>query len=285
VSTPQSGDGELVLVGTPIGNIGDLSPRAASSLAEADLVCCEDTRHTGTMLKRLGIKTERLISLHAANEAQRIPLVLEELIAGRSVAVVSDAGMPGIADPGERLVRAAAEAGVRVTAVPGPSAVPTAVALSGLGGGRWRFEGWVARKGRDRATQLAAIASSSCPSVCFESPQRIVATLGALSRVCGPERKVAVCRELTKLHEEVLRMTVAAAAAHFATVAPRGEFVIVVEAAPAGEGPAAPDAASLRLEVQALVGSGRSRRDAVDEVADRHALARRTVYDAALSSL
>ena len=242
-------------------------------------------RHTGTMLKRLGIKAERLISLHARNEGQRIPLILEELVAGRTVALVSDAGMPGIADPGERLVRGAADAGLRVTAVPGPSAVPTAVALSGLGGGRWRFEGWVARKGRERSAQLAAIASSPCPSVCFESPQRVVATLGDLARACGPERRVAVCRELTKLHEQVLRLTVAEAAAHFGTVLPRGEFVIVVDAAPGGEDRGEPDVAALRLEVIALVASGHSRRDAVDEVADRHALPRRTVYDAALTSL
>lgn len=277
------GAGELVLVATPIGNLRDLSPRAASTLTEADIVCCEDTRHTGMMLTRLGIKAQRLVSLHSGNEAEKIPLILGELIAGRTVAVVSDAGMPAVADPGERLVRAAAEAGVRVTAVPGASAVPTAVALSGLGGARWRFEGWIARKGRERTAQLATIATSTCPSVCFESPQRIVATLEALSQSCGPERRVVVCRELTKLHEEVLRTTAAGAAAHFGAVPPRGEFVIVVDAAPAGER-AAPDAADLRLEVTALMAAGRSRRDAVDEVAARHALPRRAVYEAALSA-
>ena len=275
------GAGELVLVATPIGNLGDLSPRAASTLAAADIVCCEDTRHTGMMLTRLGIKAQRLVSLHAGNEDQRIPLILGELIAGRSVAVVSDAGMPAIADPGERLVRAAAGAGVRVTAVPGPSAVPTAVALSGLRAAKWHFEGWIARKGRERTAQLAAIAASSCPSVCFESPQRIVATLEGLSQSCGAERRVAVCRELTKLHEEVLRATAGEAATHFGATQPRGEFVIVVDGAPAGER-VVPDTAALALEVTALMANGRSRRDAVDEVAARHALPRRAVYEAAV---
>jgi 16S rRNA (cytidine1402-2'-O)-methyltransferase len=273
--------GELVLVATPIGNLGDLSPRAAATLSGADILCCEDTRHTGMMLTRLGIKARRLVSLHAGNEDERIPLILDELVAGRRVAVVSDAGMPAIADPGERLVRAAAGAGVRVTAVPGPSAVPTAVALSGLGGPRWRFEGWIARKGRERAAQLAAIAASSCPSVCLESPQRIVGTLEGLARSCGEERRVAVCRELTKLHEEVRRTTAGEAAAYFGAAPPRGEFVIVVDGAPAGE-QVAPETGALALEVTALIAGGRSRRDAVDEVAARHALPRRAVYEAAV---
>jgi 16S rRNA (cytidine1402-2'-O)-methyltransferase len=277
--------GELVLVSTPIGNLGDLSPRAAAALSSADIVCCEDTRHTGMMLKRLGIPTKRLLSLHGHNEAERVPMLVEELSSGLTVALVSDAGTPAVSDPGERLVAAAAAAGVRVSAVTGPSAVLAAVVVSGMGLSRWRFEGFLPRKGTQRSRRLADIAGAPCPSVCYESPQRLAATLRDLADACGPDRRVAVCRELTKLHEEVRRSTLAEAVAHAATTAPRGEFVLVVdgldERAPAAVPPSTDE---LGEAVGALVASGTSRRDAVRDVAIRLGVPRSVVYEAAIRS-
>jgi 16S rRNA (cytidine1402-2'-O)-methyltransferase len=279
-------DGQLVVVSTPIGNLGDLSPRAAATLSGADIVCCEDTRHTGVMLKRLGISTQRLLSLHAHNEAERLPRVLDELAAGRTVALVSDAGTPAISDPGERLVAAAADAGYRVSVVPGPSAVLAAVVMSGMGLGRWRFEGFLPRRGGERRARLADIASSPCPSVCYESPRRLLATLRDLAEACGADRRVAVCREMTKIHEEVRRSTLADAAAHFGETAPRGEIVIVVDGVDEGAVSvpvASPDELSAAVEV--LVGGGSSRRDAVREVAAALGIRRSVVYEAAIGLL
>jgi 16S rRNA (cytidine1402-2'-O)-methyltransferase len=280
------GAGQLVVVSTPIGNLGDLSPRAAATLSGADIVCCEDTRHTGTMLKRLGIPRQRLLSLHAHNEAERLPQVLDELADGRVVALVSDAGTPAISDPGERLVAAVVEAGFRVSVVPGPSAVLAAIVMSGMGLGRWRFEGFVPRKGGERRGRLADIASAPCPSVVYESPPRLLGTLRDLAEACGPDRRVAVCREMTKIHEEVRRSTLADAAAHFAETAARGELVVVVD----GAGEAARSAPQARQEelsaaVEGLVGSGQSRRDAVRQVAAELGVRKSVVYDAALGGL
>jgi len=291
VSEPPAGGatadegGQLVLVSTPIGNLGDLSPRAAAMLSSADIVCCEDTRHTGVMLKRLGIAYRRLLSLHAHNETERTALILEELAVGGTIALVSDAGTPAISDPGERLVAAAAEAGFRVSVVPGPSAVLAAIVVSGMGLGRWRFEGFLPRKGADRRARLADIASSPCPSVCYESPPRLLATLRDLAEACGADRRVAVCREMTKLHEEVRRSTLAEATAHYAASAPRGEIVLVIEGA--GRGSSSSPVASadeLSAAVEVLVGRGQSRRDAVREVAAGLGIKRSIVYEAAVST-
>jgi 16S rRNA (cytidine1402-2'-O)-methyltransferase len=280
-----SGGGELVVVSTPIGNLGDVSPRALAALEGADIVCCEDTRHTGMMLKRLGIGTRRLLSLHGHNEAARIPFLVEELAAGHTVALVSDAGTPAISDPGERLVAAAAEAGLRVTAVPGPSAVLAALVVSGMGLGRWRFEGFLPRKGRERRARLADIASSPCPSVCYESPHRVAATLSDLAGECEPERRVAVCRELTKLHEEVRRSSLGEAAAHFEQATPKGEFVLVVDgAAPVATAGETTGGGELASAVEALVATGTSRRDAIRAVSEQHGLPRGIVYQAAIGA-
>jgi 16S rRNA (cytidine1402-2'-O)-methyltransferase len=275
--------GQLVVVSTPIGNLGDLSPRAAATLSAADIVCCEDTRHTGMMLKRLGIAAQRLVSLHAHNERDRVSLVLDELAAGRTVALVSDAGTPAISDPGERLVAAVAEAGFNVSVVPGPSAVVAAIVVSGMGLGRWRFEGFLPRKGSERRTRLAEIAISPCPSVCYESPQRLVATLRDVAEACGGDRRVAVCREMTKLHEEVRRSTLAAAEAHFTANAPRGEIVIVVDGTAGGD-PSSPAASveELKAAVESRVESGASKRDAVRDVATELGVRRSLVYEAAV---
>lgn len=276
-------EGELVVISTPIGNLGDLSPRAAAALAGADLLCCEDTRHTGLMLQRLAIRPRRLLSVHAHNERQRVAQVLRELEAGHRVALVTDAGTPAVSDPGERLVLAAIDAGFKVTAVPGPSAAVMALTLAGAGVGRWAFEGFLPRRGAERAARIREIAGSAKPVVLYESPQRLVATLVELSGACGGERRVAVCRELTKLHEEVVRLPLAEAARHFTNTAPLGEITLVVHPRPAGETEAGRlSDGELRAEVDSLVRKGSSRRDAVSIVADRHLLARRAVYDVAV---
>jgi 16S rRNA (cytidine1402-2'-O)-methyltransferase len=282
---PAEAAGRLVVVSTPIGNLGDLSPRAGAALSEADIVCCEDTRHTGMMLKRLGIGVRRLLSLHAHNEVERTSLVLEELALGRCIALVSDAGTPAISDPGERLLAAAAEAGFAVSVVPGPSAVLAAIVVSGMNVGRFRFEGFLPRRGGDRRERLAEIAAAPCPSVCYESPQRLVATLSDLAETCGAERRVAVCREMTKIHEEILRSTLAEATAHFTVTAPRGEIVVVVDGAgdAAAQAPAA-SADELSAAVEVLVGRGQSRRDAVRDVAAGLGIKRSIVYEAAVGS-
>jgi len=277
--------GELVVVSTPIGNVADLSPRAAATLAGADIVCCEDTRHTGAMLKRLGIAPRRLLSLHAHNEEERLPMLLEALTGGRTVALVSDAGTPAVSDPGGRLVAAAAEAGLLVSVVPGPSAVLAALVVSGMEISRFRFEGFLPRKGGSRAARLAEIAASPSPSVCYEAPHRVAATLADLAEACGPERRVAVCRELTKLHEEVRRSSLGEAAAHSAATTPRGEFVLVVAGADRADRETLPDPEGLAEAVEALVVSGASRRDAIREVAERRGLPRRAVYEAALGAV
>ena len=275
VGGPPEAGGQLVVVSTPIGNLGDLSPRAASVLSAADIVCCEDTRHTGMMLKRLGIATHRLLSLHAHNEAERTLLVLEEITLGRTVALVSDAGTPAVA-----------EAGFRVSVVPGPSAVLAALVMSGMGLGRWRFEGFLPRKGSERRARLNDIASSPCPSVCYESPQRLLPTLADLSEACDADRRVAVCREMTKIHEEVRRSTLGEAEAHFAVTAPRGEIVIVVDGIDERALPV-PAASSdeLSAAVEVLVGRGSTRRDAVREVATALGIRRSVVYGAAVGSV
>lgn len=279
--SPAATGGELVLVSTPIGNIGDISARALGVLGAADIVCCEDTRHTGLLLKRLGVTARRLLSLNAHNEAERASYLLRELASGSTVAVVSDAGTPGVSDPGERLVAIAIEAGFRVTAVPGASAVLAALVVSGMGVSRWRFEGFLPRKGVERRRILGEIAAAPCPSVCFESPHRLAATLSDLAEVCGGERAVAVCRELTKLHEEVLRSSLTEAAERFAATPTKGEIVVVVAGAPAPERPSAV-AADLKAEVDSLVSGGMTRRDAVRAVAARRALPRSEVYAAAI---
>jgi 16S rRNA (cytidine1402-2'-O)-methyltransferase len=223
--------GRLVLVGTPLGNLGDLSPRAVQALAEADLVACEDTRRTGKLLELAGVHPHRLAAVHEHNEASMVPALLARLERGETVALVSDAGMPVISDPGARLVKAAAAAGHDVTTVPGPSAGVAALAISGLPSERWAFEGFLPRKGRDRAGRLDEIAGERRTVVLYEAPHRIGATLDDLRRTCGPDRPVVIARELTKRHEEIWRGTLGTAAVE----QPRGEYVVVLGGAPESE--------------------------------------------------
>jgi 16S rRNA (cytidine1402-2'-O)-methyltransferase len=276
-----AGPGVLVLVATPIGNLGDLSPRAAAALAEADVVACEDTRHTRHLLTAAGISARSLIAVHEHNEASMVPAVLERLTRGERVALVSDAGTPGISDPGERLVRSAADAGIRIEIVPGPSAAVAALVVSGLPTARWCFEGFLPRKGRERQTRLADLAREQRTMVLFEAPHRLAATLADVAGAVGLERRVAVVRELTKVFEEAWRGTVGAAAARAADPdhVARGEHVIVVEGLPPR--PAATDEEIVSRLGQCLA-LGTSRKDAVNEVAAVLDVPRRRVYQLAL---
>jgi 16S rRNA (cytidine1402-2'-O)-methyltransferase len=271
--------GELIFVGTPIGNVGDLSPRAREVLSRADVVCCEDTRHSGQLFARLGIHPKRLLSLHEHNEASRSPEVIGLIGSGATVAVVSDAGMPAVSDPGSRLASAAHEAGARVTVVPGPSSATAAVAVAGLGGDRFGVEGFLPRRGAERRSRLSAVAAATSPVVLFEAPRRVEALVADLLGVCEGSRLVTVCRELTKLHEEVWRGALADALGRWPPESAKGEFVLVI----AGRATAAPaelPADEVAATVAHLVSSGLSRRDAVGEVADRMGTSPRVVYDA-----
>jgi 16S rRNA (cytidine1402-2'-O)-methyltransferase len=272
--------GSLVLVATPIGNLGDLSERARAVLAEADAICCEDTRHSGQLLSRIGVAPKRLISLHAHNEVSRVGEVLGLLAAGAQVAVVSDAGTPAVSDPGARLVDAVHDAGYLVSILPGPSAAPAAIALSGFQADRWCFEGFLPARGTERRARLGEIAASKMASVIYESPRRVDGLIGELALLCRPERRLLVVRELTKLHEEVWRGRLVDAAGRWPGEEAKGEFVLVLEQAPEEPGPEL-SAESVGEMLEALLAKGLSRRDAVEEVAARTGKARREIYELA----
>lgn len=270
----------LVVVGTPIGNLEDISPRAVRALSEADVVACEDTRRTRKLLTATGVSARgRLVAIHEHNEAAMVPRVLEWLRAGKHVALVTDAGMPGIADPGERIVAAAVKAGVRVEVVPGPSAVTAALVVSGLPCSRFVFEGFLPRKGPERSERIAALAAETRTAVVFEAPHRVRETLGDLAAACGPGRPVAVARELTKLFEEVWRGDLAGALEWAGASEPRGEYVIVLGGAQPSQ---APDRTVIARALRDARARGASTRDAVDAVAGALGVSRRQVYEIAL---
>lgn len=283
--------GAVVLIATPIGNLGDLSTRAADTLRSADLLYCEDTRRTRVLLSAAGIPAgRRLRSLHANNEATRIPEVIEAAQAGGQVAVVTDAGMPTISDPGARLVAACARAGVRVSVVPGPSAVLAALALSGLPTDRFFVEGFLSRTGANRRRRVAGILTSSCTSVVLESARRLASTLTELAEE-APERPVAICRELTKVHEEIWRGTLQGARDEFSSRERSGgnlgEVVIVLAGAPKGPAPGGAQGSEelqLRELVDRLLASGLSPRDAAQRAAAELGVAHRRAYQAALEA-
>jgi 16S rRNA (cytidine1402-2'-O)-methyltransferase len=276
-----AGPAALVLVGTPIGNLRDLSPRAAEELAGADAVCCEDTRRTGKLLTLAGIERRPLVVVNEHTEEREIPRVVARLDRGERVVLVSDAGMPGISDPGERLVRAAVAAGHRVEVVPGPSASLAALVVSGLPARRFVFEGFLPRKGAGRAERLAALAGERRTAVLYEAPHRLARTLADLVEACGGDRRVAVAREITKLHEEVWRGTLAGALAWATEREPPGEIVVVLEGAPAA---APPDDAAVLTALRAELDGGASARDAARAVAARLDVPRRRVYDLAVAA-
>ena len=276
---PAFPPGSVALVGTPIGNLGDLSPRAAAALGAADVICCEDTRRTRALLSAAGIATPALLSIERHREAASAATAVARAAGGDRVAVVTDAGMPGVSDPGERVVRAALDAGVPVTAVPGPTAAVTAVVLAGVGAQRWCFEGFLPRSGRARATRLAAVGVDERASVIYEAPTRVVATIADLVGSCGPERRVALARELTKLHEQVWRGALGEALGWLADAETRGEWVIVVGGAPA-RGEVGDD--EIRARLAAASEWGADHKAAVAEVAKSLGVPRRRVYELAL---
>jgi 16S rRNA (cytidine1402-2'-O)-methyltransferase len=264
----------LAVCATPIGNLEDVTLRVLAELREADVVLCEDTRHTRVLLERHGIDA-RLVSYHEHNEAARTAELLPRLTAGERVALVSDAGMPGINDPGARIVRAALDAGIPVTVLPGASAVETALVASGLVGERYQFVGFLPRRASELEALWSELAASPWPVVAFESPQRLPASLASLARV-DPDRPVAVCRELTKKFEEVVRGSARDVSAQF-SAAPKGEIAVVLgaRAVTVDESPA--------LEAVAeLVDAGAPRRVAADVVARLTGVARNRLYRGSL---
>lgn len=272
--------GALVLVGTPIGNLGDLAPRAVEALRSADVIACEDTRRTGRLLHHLGISGVPMVVVNEHTEHDRRRELLDRVAGGERVVLVSDAGMPAVSDPGQRLVRAAHEEGLAVEVVPGPTALATALVVSGLATDRFVFEGFLPRKGAGRAERLAELAGERRTTVLYEAPHRLARTLADLVGALGPEREVAVARELTKLHEEVWRGSLAEAVERAGAEAPRGEHVVVLAGAPE---PAPREWGDDELGELLAAGldRGLSRRDATAEVVARTGAPRRRVYDLA----
>lgn len=269
--------GVLVLVGTPIGNLDDLAPRAIEALGGADLIACEDTRRTGRLLQHVGVRAP-LAVVNDHNEQAQIPMILERLASGERVALVTDAGMPGISDPGERLVRAVVDAGHGIEVVPGPSAFVTAAVVSGFPMGRFVFEGFLPRKGRARTARLEELGEERRTIVLYEAPHRLARTLDDLVAVLGADRRVMLARELTKLHEQLWRGSLGDAVAYVADVEPRGEYVIVIAPPPPDR---EPNDAELSAALVDEIDAGRSTRDAVAAVAARFGVSKRRVYDLA----
>ena len=272
--------GMLYLVPTPIGNLGDISIRCKQTLEEADFIAAEDTRVTVKLLNHLGIK-KSLVSYFEHNKAQKGNVILDRILAGETCALVSDAGSPAISDPGEDLVRQCAEAGVTVCAIPGPCAVITALSISGQSTGRFCFEGFLSTAKKSRKAHLEDLAEEKRTMVFYEAPHKLLATLQDMATVFGPERPISLCRELTKLHEEVVRTTLGQAIERYTADAPRGEFVLVIAGAPETQKPAA-TATDAATRVAQLVESGMSRKDAIKQTALELDLPKNVVYDAAL---
>lgn len=272
--------GMLYLVPTPIGNLGDISPRCRETLEKADFIAAEDTRVTLKLLNHLGIK-KNLVSYYEHNKAQKGGWIVERILSGETCALVSDAGSPAISDPGEDLVKQCAQAGICVCAIPGPCAVITALSISGQSTGRFCFEGFLSTAKKSRREHLESLKQEKRTMIFYEAPHKLVATLESMAEVFGGDRSISLCRELTKLHEEVIRTTLSGAIDLYAQTPPKGEFVLVVAGAPeqAEEKPTATDA---RARVQALMDSGMSRKDAVKQTAQELKLPKNAVYEAAL---
>jgi 16S rRNA (cytidine1402-2'-O)-methyltransferase len=270
--------GKLVLCGTPIGNLDDLSPRAAGILAAADVVACEDTRRTRKLLTHTGVRARELVSYHEGNERRRAPALVTRISGGETVVLVSDAGMPGLSDPGYRLVRGCVDAGLAVEVVPGPSAAVTALAVSGLPPGRFAFEGFLPRKSGERRRHLESVRDEKRTLVFYESPHRIEGSLADLAEILG-ERPACLARELTKMYEEVRRGTLLELVESVRANPPRGEIVLVVGGAiREHREPVAPEA--LAAQAIELMDSGMERRDALAEVARSAGVPKREVFDA-----
>ena len=272
--------GILYLVPTPIGNLNDISPRCAQTLAEADFIAAEDTRVSLKLLNHLEIK-KSLVSYHEHNKAESGSKILVRLLAGETCALVTDAGSPAISDPGEDLVRLCAENGVTVCAIPGPCALVTALSISGLPTGRFTFEGFLSVNKKSRQEHLTGLKDETRTMIFYEAPHKLVSTLADMSEVFGADRPVSLCRELTKLHEEVVRTTLGEALTKYTETPPKGEFVLIVAGAPetAKESASEDDAAA---RVAQLISQGLSRKDAVKQTAAELGLPKNVVYDIAL---
>ena len=267
--------GTLYLVPTPIGNLGDISRRCVETLAAADFIAAEDTRVSLKLLNHLELK-KPLVSYHEHNKRESGPRIVERLLAGETCALVTDAGCPAISDPGEDLVRLCAQAGVSVCAIPGPCAAITALSVSALPTVRFAFEGFLPAQKKERKARLDRLRGEERTMIFYEAPHRLLDTLGELLDAFGPERAVSLCRELTKLHEEVLRLTLAGAAAYYEANEPRGEYVLVVDGAPRqAEAVSLEQAAAL---VQALVDTGVRTKDAVKQVSEETGVAKNALY-------
>jgi 16S rRNA (cytidine1402-2'-O)-methyltransferase len=271
--------GALVLVATPIGNLGDMSQRAIDALKEAEIICCEDTRHSGKLLSHFGVSGKKLIVINEHTEYDAREEIVGLVASGKSVALITDAGTPGISDPGERLVVAVVNAGLKVSAIPGPSALTMALVTSGLPTSRFVFEGFLPRSGAERTERLAMATTESRTTVYYEAPHRLIKTLSDLTTACGAVRRVVIARELTKLHEEIWRGTLQDATMHFSETEPRGEFVIILEPA---KPPAPPTNEELLEAIRAEIAKGVSRKDSAARVSARFGVAKRTVYELAL---
>ncbi len=272
--------GKLVLVATPIGNLADITSRAIDALREADVICCEDTRHSSKLLQHIGVADKPLLVVNEHTEYDIRERIVDLVSKGKAVALITDAGSPGISDPGERIVRAVIEAGGTVSASPGPSAAIMAVTISGLPAGRFVFEGFLPRSGVERKERLEAVAGEERTTVLYEAPHRLHKTLTDLETMCGPHRAVAIAAELTKIHEEVWRGNLHDAVKRYADGDPRGEFVLVL----AGATPAAPPTDDeLIIALRAEISTGVSRKDAASRVSARFGVSKRHVYELTLT--
>ena len=273
--------GMLYLVPTPIGNLGDISPRCRETLEQADFIAAEDTRVSLKLLNYLGIK-KSLVSYFEHNKAFKGNIIVERILAGETCALVSDAGSPAISDPGEDLVKQCAQAGITVCAIPGPCAVITALSISGQSTGRFCFEGFLSTAKKSRREHLKSLEDESRTMVFYEAPHKLVATLEDMAEVFGSDRPISLCRELTKLHEEVVRTTLGEAVEKYTETPPKGEFVLVVAGCvPQEKAAATPEDAAAR--VAQLMAEGMSRKDAVKQTAKELDMPKNVVYDAALS--
>ena len=272
--------GMLYLVPTPIGNLGDISIRCRQTLEQADFIAAEDTRVSLKLLNHLGIK-KSLVSYYEHNKTLKGEQIVQRILAGETCALVSDAGSPAISDPGEELVKQCAEAGITVCAIPGPCAVITALSISGQATGRFCFEGFLSTAKKSRREHLESLKGEKRTMIFYEAPHKLTATLESMAEVFGSERPISLCRELTKLHEEVIRTTLGGAMALYEEIAPKGEYVLVVAGAPEEE-KEVPTVVDAKARVLQLMESGMSRKDAVKQTAQELNLPKNAVYEAAL---
>ena len=273
--------GMLYLVPTPIGNLGDISQRCRETLESADFIAAEDTRVSLKLLNHLGIK-KNLVSYYEHNKAYKGNMIVDRILAGETCALVSDAGSPAISDPGEDLVKQCAEAGITVCAIPGPCAVITALSISGQSTGRFCFEGFLSTSKKSRREHLDALVGETRTMVFYEAPHKLLSTLEDMAAVFGEDRPISLCRELTKLHEEVIRTTLGQAIAMYRENAPKGEFVLVVAGAAPVE-KALPTAEDAAARVAQLMEAGMSRKDAIKQTVQELKLPKNVVYEAALN--